>query len=70
MPNCKSCHAEIEFVETKNGKQMPMDMSLSECPTCDGIGFVVDDEVCTRCVDGKVRLSHFVTCPNAAEHRR
>ena len=72
MSNCRSCQAEIEWVETKNGKQMPMDVAESPCKKCAGVGMLTATmERCPTCNGaGHLRLSHFATCPTAAQHRR
>ena len=76
MSNCRSCNAEIEFVKTKNGKQMPMDVAESPCAKCYGDGYVMGADgppriVCAACSGvGRRRLSHFATCPTAAQHRK
>jgi hypothetical protein len=63
---CQKCKAEIGWVITRNGKNMPVDAeSLSE----------VDIEILGR-VGEKVEyrrgehVCHFETCPNAKEFRR
>jgi len=57
MSNCKSCKAEIQWVKTKNGKSMPLDMN----------------RIITVTLDGEMQTgyaSHFSTCPNANKHRK
>lgn len=68
---CRSCGAEIEWVETRGGKQMPLDIGeivggnvlLSES----FFGLTVAD---VTAPGGGNRRSHFATCPNAEHHRR
>lgn len=55
-PKCRSCGAEIIWLETAAGKAMP----------CDLVGINPD----SRLFDPKVHRSHFATCPNANQHRR
>ena len=55
---CSSCGAAIVWFRTKAGKRMPVDES-STLPT--------DAE---HQLDLKRHISHFVTCPNANQHRR
>lgn len=53
---CKSCGALIKWATTKSGKKMPLDMK----PTTG------------RLEDGswvQVRISHFITCPSAEQHK-
>lgn len=71
MSRCRSCNAEIVWAITENGKRMPFDAEPAERPT--GLFKLVNDgpDVLARSVAGEpVYLSHFVTCPNADEHRR
>lgn len=70
MARCKSCSAEILWVKTSRGKSMPIDAA----PVENG-NIVLDARHQTVVVhgtpqDGLNHLSHFVTCPNAHEHRR
>lgn len=55
---CRSCKAAIYWVRTEAQKLMPVD-----CDEKHG-GYAP-----TREADG-VGVSHFATCPNAAQHRR
>jgi len=70
--SCRSCGAEIVWVETENKKRMPIDAE----PT-DAGKFVLEDEgtdtpraLYRPGANGERFTSHFATCPNAAEHRR
>lgn len=56
---CKSCQAEILWLKTKDGKDMPVDAGSVELPLV-GKPPVFDRTIMT---------SHFATCPNAAQHR-
>lgn len=65
--HCKSCDAPIEFVRTPKGSRIPLDVGSHP-----KANIVVDELGIARVVgegDG-TRISHFVTCPNAARHRR
>lgn len=55
---CRSCDAEIVWFRTKSGKRMPVDESSTQ-PTDR------EDQL-----DFSRHVSHFATCPAAAEHRR
>jgi|GEM_PF-1422513 hypothetical protein len=55
---CRSCGALIVWFRTKAGKRMPVDAATTQ-PT---------DAV--HQLDLSRHVSHFTTCPNAAEHRR
>lgn len=74
---CRSCGAPIRWVVTTSGKRMPIDPQ----PHANGnIVPLVDSDHPSRSplalvltappVDKPAWLSHFVTCPNAAAHRR
>ena len=53
---CRSCGAEIFWLKTVNGKNMPVN-PLEVLP---------DDSL----FDHKRHISHFATCPSAKAHRR
>ncbi len=55
ITRCSSCRAKIIWFKTRNGKNMPVDADTVEAD---------DDEL-----DLSRHISHFATCPNAAQHR-
>lgn len=57
---CKSCNAEIIWLKTKNGKDMPVDAGSVDLPLT-GTPPTFDSAIMT---------SHFATCPNAGQHRK
>ena len=60
MSECKSCHAEIMWVEMKSGKKMPLDAKpFSAVQVKEGIGEVV-----------QVYMPHWGSCKGATEFRR
>ena len=60
MSECKSCHAEIKWVEMKSGKRMPLDAKpFSAVQVKEGIGEVV-----------QVYMPHWSTCPGADQFRK
>lgn len=76
---CTSCQADIVWCVTDAGKRIPVDA----LPAPGGNLRLIDEGQVTRAVvagagidlfdptDTGVRhVSHFATCPNAAEHRR
>jgi hypothetical protein len=82
---CKSCGARILWTTTAKGAAMPVDFEPVEKgnvalePTADGWAsrHVSADELAANAFEASnaderlvVRLSHFVTCPNAATHRK
>lgn len=70
MSACSSCGATIEWVKTEYGKNMPLNPEPSMVGNVeirDGVAYYIRDD--DR--DGRMlRVSHFVTCPNAKLHRR
>lgn len=73
---CKSCGAAVRWVVTKGGKRMPLDVAPVEGGNVwvnpEGVASVVSE------IDGgdgrpdplgPFYVSHFATCPNAAQHR-
>lgn len=72
---CKTCDAEIYWAKTAQAKSMPVDAA----PVADG-GLVLDVDATTGDLKvsayteklGKRRrfISHFVTCAQAAQHRK
>lgn len=65
---CRSCGAPIIWCLSGNGKTMPVDA----VPTGEGNVRILADEKTVRAIvgPGGNRLSHFATCPNAAQHRK
>lgn len=75
MSNCRSCGAEIEWIELKSGKKMPVDLpALTEGTGTlvkvwpDGVAEVITnlgdlDEDCTY------YRSHFSSCPDSDDWR-
>jgi len=57
MAECKGCGEEIEWIETKEGKKMPVNPGKVVVVTQDG-----------RVVTGQV--PHWSTCPRAADFRK
>lgn len=84
MTECKSCGAAILWCVTEQGKRMPVDTTpkadgnvlVFECAETgtDMCRVVSNAEVATWSADEPEHLqlhtSHFVTCPNAAAHRK
>jgi hypothetical protein len=62
---CRSCGAELLWVQLASGKRMPLDVGSMEQR------FIVSGA--TEPMSGSARrtyLSHFATCPNAEQHRK
>jgi hypothetical protein len=72
---CRSCGAAIYWARMPSGKLNPIDVEFSPKGDIalrvksDGevLGYVVEPD---KLAPPKLRLSHFVTCPNAAQHRQ
>lgn len=56
MAKCRSCDADIVWLKTAAGKDMPVD-AASASP---------EDQV----FDAKKHKPHWATCPNADRHRK
>lgn len=72
MPQCRRCTRQITFVRSPNGKTMPVDAKPVPVYTLtEAIGGEPGDLQATRALgDEKLYVSHFVTCPYAAEFTR
>lgn len=74
LSQCRSCRAEIIWAWTVNGKRIPLDAEPAERPS--GIFRLErnDDQpaapLAVSAAGEPVYISHFVTCPNASQHRR
>ena len=73
---CNSCRAEIIWIKTPAGKNMPVDATASDSGTVEIVNYPdarihnkYDAEV-ARIAGKKLYTSHFATCPNARQHRR
>jgi len=75
MERCNSCKAEIRWVMTEKGKRMPIDPK----PAPNGNLQLVDQGKylpplaivhSVRAPNVEYYASHFMTCPNAAKHRK
>ena len=75
VKHCRSCGAPIIWALTKHDRRIPLD----PIPVPDGnINISVDENGQTRSEivnaplfsSAPLYVSHFVTCPNAAQHRR
>jgi hypothetical protein len=74
MSACRSCGAPIRWALTTNGRRIPLDpdpveggnLALADQGTTP-IAYYVDPE--DEPVPGPLYVSHFATCPNAAQHR-
>lgn len=77
MSRCRSCDAEIVWAETVNGKKIPLDAGhhLRGVRVKRDDPLILADEGDVRAGNAVIRavptyVSHFATCPNAAEHRK
>jgi hypothetical protein len=71
MAKCTTCGSDIVFVRMESGGKMPLDahplVGGSILIREDGIGVVVPPDARAGRV---LYVSHFITCPQAAAHRR
>lgn len=69
---CRSCGAAIYFVQQPSGKLMPIDVLVPGGQVPRRGGPAIDDRGIEWGVPaGEGRgVSHFATCPSAAQHRR
>jgi hypothetical protein len=63
---CKTCGAEIIWAETERGRPMPVDAKPLKVILLEDLGELFAPKA--KVVNAFV--SHFATCPDAAEHRR
>lgn len=69
MPNCKYCGADILWVKTQRGKNMPIDMEIRSVNGLDPECVVfTSSNIATKVCNledptEEVRTSHFQTCP-------
>ncbi len=80
MPNCRSCGANIKWVKTQRGKNMPIDVeSIDPAAASDGDFIVSQDGQVIKVGSERApeidtnktwHISHFATCPNADAHRK
>ena len=68
MSKCRSCGADIVWAKTTKGKAIPLDPA----PVEGGNIYLSADDVALVTTPGErpLHVSHFTTCPQAAEHRR
>lgn len=70
MARCKTCGRNIVWAKTEGGKAMPLDIEAVdggnvELDLATRVAKVVKPELGMRQF-----VSHFVTCPQASEHRK
>jgi hypothetical protein len=66
---CRSCGAPIIWVLTEAGKRMPLDAKPEKRWTIDPLALRLNPDA-PRARLGDTHVSHFATCPNAAQHRK
>ena len=77
MSKCRSCNAEIVWIQTPKGKWIPCDAGLIAYKEGGNELLVKDDGSTVRCTtvfeekaDGMARMAHWATCPGADKFRR
>lgn len=66
---CKSCGAPVRWVSTARGAAIPLDPEPRDDGNIILIGGIAHVASHVAC-DGPWYVSHFTTCPNAAQHRK
>lgn len=69
MAQCRSCGAEIVWAETEKGRRVPLDAKTERRAIVDELGRRAPNEP-LRVKVVETYVSHFATCPHAAQHRR
>lgn len=65
MSNCRTCGAEIVWMKTRAGKNIPVDVPKFEK------GEIANEAVLTATeFNPKTMKSHFATCPDAQKWRK
>lgn len=78
---CRSCGAQMVFVETIFGKRIPLDaepnMEKGNIVVANGVAIYIsgpkregEARVVAERVGLRLYTSHFATCPNADQHRK
>jgi hypothetical protein len=71
---CRSCDAPVLWVQSATtGSPMPLDAEPVEGGNVaikDGVAHVMRGELFEEMIDGPRYQSHFISCPNAARHRK
>lgn len=72
LSHCRSCGANIYWVKTESGKNMPVDSMPTETGNIIFVSEMAHVIKAGEAVpeDARRYVSHFVTCKNAAHHRR
>lgn len=76
MNRCRSCNAPIRWERTEQGKSIPLDVEPRDDGNVhiyDRVAYVLDVHGAAiaehRANGDRLYVSHFATCPDAAEHR-
>ena len=71
MSNCKGCGAEIVWLKTRAGKNIPVNVPKFEIINGMPHGEIAHEAVTTAVeFDPSYMTAHFATCPNANKFRR
>lgn len=76
ISKCKSCGRDIIWATSPTGANLPLDARpvtpyrLQPSTTPPGKIYAVPSEADIKGADMKLRISHFLTCPNAAQHSK
>jgi hypothetical protein len=70
---CKACGKDIKFIETKNGKQMPVDaeMQIAKEPKDKGTFFMINGKTQTGIKAGECYyVPHWSTCTDPGKFKK
>lgn len=72
---CRSCHAEIVWAITTGGRRIPIDPGSVgngniALELIDGVLIATFSSAAPASAPSLLYVSHFVSCPGAAQHRR
>ena len=79
MSYCRSCGAEIKWIEMKSGRKMPVNVTKRFIKTDGGNDVLVTESgelikgtsaSLEEGANGEGYISHFATCPKAGSYRR
>lgn len=74
LARCRSCHADIRWVDTVNGRKMPLDavpVLNGNVVLDNGLAVVLSSlDLSNLPADVDRYRSHFASCPNSTRHRK
>lgn len=73
MPKCKACGKEIKFIETENGKKMPVDAEEVTIISKDGQVYNGEKLAIIHVGNGEIKaghIPHWSTCSSPDQFRK